>query len=107
MTIVSNSGKLRVEVRTSPTQPPPRGVISVELAVTDLSGSPVDGLATSIVPWMPAMGHGTSIVPTITPKGSGIYISTQVSLFMPGEWQLRTSFTGSASDYVAPSFQVQ
>ena len=106
-TLSTDSGRFRVEVRTAPDQPPARGEISVELLMRDTSGAPVDGLAVSVVPWMPAMGHGTSIEPVVTPKGEGKYLVTQVSLFMPGEWQLRTSIGGQVSDHVAPSFSIQ
>jgi hypothetical protein len=55
---------------------------------------------------MPAMGHGTSITPTATDMGSGVYAITDLSLFMPGEWELRTQFTGPVDDTAAPTFDV-
>ena len=97
----SDTGALTFEVRTSP-QPPAAGTCSVELTVKNASGAPVDGLALSVVPWMPAMGHGTSILAEVTPKGGGVYLVTDVSFFMPGDWELRTSVSGPVSDHVAP-----
>jgi YtkA-like len=97
----TDTGALKVEVRTSP-QPPAAGNLVVELTLTDPAGAPKDGLVLSVVPWMPAMGHGTSITPEVTPKGGGVYVITNVSLFMPGDWELRTSISGSATDHVAP-----
>jgi YtkA-like len=101
----SDSGKLRVEVRTSP-QPPPRGACAVELAVTDASSAPVDGLNVSVVPWMDAMGHGASIKTEVTPKGGGKYVVGNVSLFMPGTWTLRIAFAGPVDDHAAPLVDV-
>jgi hypothetical protein len=106
LTVPTDSGNLRVAVRTAPTQPPPRGTISAELTVTDATGKPQDGLTVTVVPWMPAMGHGSSVVPVVTAEGGGKYLVTRLSLYMAGQWQLRTSFDGPASDHAAPSFQV-
>jgi hypothetical protein len=93
-------------VRTSP-QPPPHGTIAVQLSVTQVAdGTPVDGLTLHVRPWMPAHDHGTSIVPTVKPGGKGEYLLTNVDLFMPGYWELQTNFSGPATDYVAPAFNV-
>jgi hypothetical protein len=82
-----------------------RGNHSLQYIVTNASdATPVDGLALSIVPWMPAMGHGTAITPTITELGDGVYQIDDVDLFMAGSWELRTTMP---SAYVAPSLQVQ
>lgn len=66
----------------------------------------MDGLAVSVVPWMAAHAHGTSVVPIVTPRGDGRYLVTEVALFMPGAWQLRTSFEGKITDRVAPTVDV-
>ena len=64
------------------------------------------------------MGHGTSLVPSVMETSPGIYLVTQVGLFMPGAWVLRTTISvtqagsssdpdaPSASDYVEPSFEI-
>jgi hypothetical protein len=102
----TDRGKLQVELVLSP-QPIAAGVDSAAYTVTDpTTHAPVDGLTLAIVPWMPAMGHGTSVVPTVTPAGSGQYTITDLSLFMPGEWQLRTKFTGQVDDSAEPTFSV-
>ncbi len=105
-TVKSQGGALSVAVRTSPSQPPPRGTCSVELTVTDAGGAPVDGLAVAVVPFMPSHGHGASVKPTVTPRGGGRYELTNVSLFMPGSWELRTTFTGKVEDRAAPIIDV-
>jgi hypothetical protein len=106
-TVTSSSGLLHVDLHAAPYQPLVAGVGCVELVVTDAStGASVDGLTVSMTPWMPAMGHGTSVTPVLTPLGQGRYVFTNVSLFMPGEWQLRTQFSGSVKDSVAPTFSV-
>lgn len=102
----SDSGALRIEVRTAPTQPPPRGTCTVELFVADPNGAARDGLTIDVVPWMPAMGHGTSVKPTIRAQGQGRYVLTDVSLFMPGTWELRAAFSGPVSDHARASIQI-
>jgi hypothetical protein len=104
-TIMTDSGTMRVEVRTSP-QPPSRGGIDAELTITDAStGAPRDGLTLQIRPWMPAMNHG-AIQATVTPEGDGKYLVTEVSLYMAGLWELRTTISGPVSDHVAPQFEI-
>jgi hypothetical protein len=105
-TVSSDGAKLRIEVRTSPEQPPSRGILAVEYRITGKDGAPVDGLTLSVVPWMPDMGHGTSITPTVTAMGDGTYVISDVELFMPGQWDLRTQVTGSLEDSVTPTFQI-
>jgi hypothetical protein len=104
-TLASGSGSLQIEVRTSP-QPPVRGVDAAQYTVTDAQHAPVLHLGLQVTPWMPDMGHGSSIVPTVEEQGNGVYVLTDVDLAMPGAWQLRTTFTGSVSDSVAPQFQI-
>lgn len=96
----TSAGGLHVDARTDP-QPPPRGTFDVELRVADPSGAPVDGLSLDVVPWMPAMGHGSSIVPNVTAQGGGRYTIGNVSMVMPGDWELRTNITGRLTDHVA------
>jgi len=59
---------------------------------------------------MPAMGHGTCCTPVFTDQGNGHYVSTDVSLFMPGEWELQTHLSnadsGTVEDTVNPTFDV-
>jgi YtkA-like len=104
---MSDGGKLQVALRSTPFQPLVAGLQCIELVVTDASsGATVDGLAITMTPWMPAMDHGASVTPLLTPLGQGRYVFTNVSLFMPGEWQLRTQFTGQVTDSVEPTFNV-
>ncbi len=105
-TLSSDEGKLVIEIRTAPDQPPGRGVDGVELLVKSSDGSPQDGLAISSLPWMPSMGHGTAVQPTVTERGQGRYALGNVYLYMPGRWELRTSFLGSVTDRVAPAFEI-
>ena len=108
VSLPSDSGGRTVEVRTSPEQPPGRGVSSVQLVIRDRSGAPVEGLALTVVPWMPDMGHGTSVVPSVTDQGHGVYLVSNVYLFMPGDWQLRTEVAaqGAPTDHVTADFQI-
>jgi hypothetical protein len=100
-TALSSTGSLMIEVRTSPDQPPSHGVLTVEFFVKNAGDSaPVDGLVMSAEPWMPSHGHGASVRPTVTPRGNGRYVLTNVDLYMPGSWQLRTAIAGPLSDRV-------
>jgi hypothetical protein len=106
-TLTSDQGKLAIILHSAPYQPLIVGLQCVELVVTDPStGAGIDGLAITMTPWMPAMGHGTSVTPLLTPLGQGRYVFTDVSLFMPGVWELRTQFSGPVEDSVDPTFHL-
>jgi hypothetical protein len=104
-TTMSDSNALVLDVRTSP-QPPSRGTNEVQLTVTRASdGTPVDGLTLDVEPWMSSMEHGTS-TPTVTPQGGGVYLVTEVYLYMPGLWTLRTTISGAMTDHATPQLAV-
>jgi hypothetical protein len=105
-TSTSSSGALSIAVSTCP-QPPSVGTNQIQLVITHASdGSPVDGLTLEVEPWMPSMGHGTSAT-TVTPQGAGIYLVTEVYLYMQGDWALRTTISGPMSDNAAPQLEIQ
>ena len=105
-TVTSDSGALVFALRTSP-QPPSLGTNAIQLSITKASdGSPVDGLTLDVEPWMPSMGHGTS-TPTVTAQGGGVYLVTEVYLYMQGVWALRTTVSGAMSDHAAPQLEIQ
>ncbi len=106
LTVMSDAGKLRVELTT------PESLVvgndQIEMLVTNMAdGSPLDGMTVGVVPYMPSMGHGTSVTPTVTAEGGGKYLVTNLYLFMPGTWELETSFSGPMSDHAEPTFQLQ
>ena len=103
--VTTESGTMTVEVRTQPS-PLIRGTSDIELRVTDAANQPVDGLQVTVVPWMVSHAHGTSVTPIVTPQGDGRYLAERVSLFMPGTWQLRTTFEGTVTDRATPSLDV-
>jgi YtkA-like protein len=105
-TLKTDHGGLSFEVRTAPTQPPSRGLISVEIVVTDAAGKPVDGLDLAVQPWMPDMGHGASTKPSIEAMGDGHYVVSHVACVMPGRWELRTSIAGAVNDSATVAFQI-
>ena len=105
MHVASAEGKLRIEVRSSP-QPLTRGVGAMELLVTDREGAAQTSLEVVAVPWMASHGHGASVVPSVTPMGGGRYVVTNIDLFMPGRWEIRTTMSGSVSDHVALAFDI-
>ena len=107
-TVVGDQGLVQTSVWTAPDQPPIRGNITVKLLIDDaVTHAPVDGLTLEIVPTMPAMGHGTSVVPQVTPQGAGVYIATDVTIFMAGQWNLDIGMTGTVTDHVTIPFDVQ
>jgi hypothetical protein len=102
----SSSGESKVAVRTSP-QPTVRGTNLVELTITNASdGLPRDGLLLDMKPWMPAMNHGSSAITSVVAEGGGKYLVSDVDLFMPGRWELRTSIAGRVNDHVAPPVDI-
>ncbi len=103
----SDGGLLRISVWSCPGQPPPRGLDTFQYDVSDASGAPRDGLDVTVTTFMPEMGHGASVVPTVTPEGQGLYLVSDVYLFMTGEWQLQTTFAGPVQDHATFTFQVQ
>lgn len=105
--VSSAEGRARVEIRTSPVQPPARGVISVELRIQSSDdGAPIDGLSLSPQLWMPTMGHGASVTPQVEALGEGRYVLRNVTLYMAGQWELRTALSGALTDEVTPTFDV-
>jgi hypothetical protein len=109
VTTATTSGALAVQVRSWP-DPPQQGFVYVEMTVTDADGgAPVEGLQLSVRPWMPAMNHGVSAHPVVTEEdgGGGKYLVTNLDLFMSGEWDLQTTFSGPIGGYAAPALEVQ
>lgn len=106
-TTTSDSGKLRLEIRTSP-QPPAKGPADVEVTVLDAETSaPVDGLAIRVSPWMGSMGHGSNSVDSV-PQGGGRYVAREVLFSMSGKWELKLVVSGSVEDTAeTPSFEVR
>jgi hypothetical protein len=108
VTVPSASKALSVEAWTAPEQPPASGLLSVKFQVTDAkTGNAVDGLVLNVVPEMPSMGHGTSVQPTVAAQGNGVYLASNVDLFMAGEWDLDITITGAAADSVTVPIDVQ
>ncbi len=105
-TATSASGALRLELRTLPAQPPPRGLVTVEYTVRDAEGRPRDDLEMKITPWMPAMGHGTRTSFSVEPQGEGRYVASRLGLFMPGRWELRTTIDSPVSDSATVILQI-
>jgi hypothetical protein len=104
-TVSSSSGGLNVEVRWAPATPV-RGQDAASLTFLDPNGSVVDGLVVDVVPWMPAHGHGTSVQPIVTPSGRGVVVASPVYLYMPGEWQLRMTISGTVDDSAIATVQI-
>jgi hypothetical protein len=103
----SDSGALRIEVRTAPIQPPARGTSSVELRVTVDDEEPLESIDVAVLAWMPEMGHGSSTAPSVEDLGHGVYVLSNVGFYMPGTWELRSTFKGEFEDHAVLPVPVQ
>lgn len=103
----SRSGGLQLTLRWSPAIPV-KGNNAAELTIVDATTlASVDGLALSVVPWMPAHGHGTSAQPVVTAgEGPGVFVVTPLYLFMAGEWQLRMTLSGALTDAAIATVEI-
>ena len=104
-TATSDSGALHLAMIGHPS-PLVVGDNEVDFLVTDSTGTPVDGLNMTVVPFMPAMDHGTATT-TVVPMGGGHYSAQNIYAFMPGRWILETTFAGPIDDHATPSFEIQ
>ena len=106
--ITSNSGALRIIVRSGEAESLVRGKNELEFTIERWSdGTPVTGLEAQLAPFMPAMGHGSPSLSTASAVGSGRYLFSDVELTMPGLWELRTRISGTVRDDVAPLLEVR
>lgn len=107
--VTTDAGSYRVALHSAPDAVPSRGNNTLRFVVTRASdGAPASGLSLDVVPWMPAMGHGASVKPTVAPGAeAGTYIVSNVNLFMPGLWEIRTTIGGETSDHVTAQFDVR
>ncbi|MDB4947040.1 MAG: hypothetical protein JWP97_6574 [Labilithrix sp.] len=107
--VTGDASALRIAIHSAPAAQPSRGVNALRLVVTRVAdGAPAAGLDVSVTPWMPAMGHGASVSPTVRAAAEpGVYIAENVSLFMPGLWEIRTTIGGATSDHATAQFEIQ
>jgi len=101
-TATSTACNVTFDVYSAP-DPLVRGPSSIEL----VTNGPKDGLAITMVPFMPAMGHGSATTPAVVDEGNGVYVASDVVMPMPGTWQLRTTIGGACSDSLVIDVDVQ
>ncbi|HMI93092.1 MAG TPA: FixH family protein [Polyangiales bacterium] len=86
---------------------PKVGDHDAELALVDGQGDRVSGAEVEITPFMPAHGHGAAKV-AATEIAPGRYVAEQLSLFMPGLWELRVRVVeGDAEGRLSATFEVR
>lgn len=74
--------------------PPDKGDNRWEIALSDASGTPVEGAEITVLPFMPDHGHGTSVMAEVSPgEAPGLYILDPVNLHMAGLWEIRLSIS--------------
>jgi hypothetical protein len=106
VTLEAAESKLVIEVRTAPSQPPERGISTIQLVVRDRNQVLQEGIDVQATPWMPSMGHGASVLPTVSSPSKGTYVLDGVYMFMPGRWELRTAFSGRVTDSATAAFDI-
>ncbi len=106
-TLTTDDGAFVLEVRTAPHQPPTRGRTEVELRITDAEGEPLDGVALTVVPFMPDMAHASSSEPEVEPLGDGRYEVGPVDMVMSGRWELLTTIEGPVRDSAKVAFEIE
>jgi hypothetical protein len=105
--VTSVSGALQLQVFEQVDRPVSRGVNALRLGVwSSEAGAGVPGLTLTVTPWMPVMGHGSAVLPTVTPDEGG-FIIEDLSLPMPGQWELRCTFEGPVTDHALVHFDLQ
>ncbi|HEY2899591.1 MAG TPA: FixH family protein [Polyangia bacterium] len=77
--------------------PEVRGSNTWQVAIADMSGAPVDGIAMSVSPYMPDHQHGTSLVPAVTAQNGGNYQISPLYLYMTGYWEITVNLTPPAA----------
>jgi hypothetical protein len=86
---------------------PAVGDHDVELELVDAQGEPLRGAEIEITPFMPAHGHGSTEV-TASETEAGHYLAEDVSLFMPGLWELRVHVVdGGVEGRLIATFEVR
>jgi hypothetical protein len=99
MHVTSAAGAFTIKLLDSSPGPPVKGTNTWNVEIDDAqSGAPLDGLAISVMPWMPDHGHGTSAQVGVMPAGGGTYTLMPVYLYMSGFWQVKMSITETADD---------
>jgi hypothetical protein len=84
--------------------PPVKGNNTWTVQVEDVeTGTALDGLTLTILPWMVLHNHGTLEV-TVTPSGEpGQYTLAPMYLYMSGVWDVRFTIVGAPTDVGAAS----
>ena len=99
MSLTGKQGQFKVELTSSAPAPPYKGDNTWMIKVTDAaSGSGIDGLQVSALPFMPDHNHPTPIKVVVTPMpqtAPGVYQLKPVNLFMAGVWETTITMTRS------------
>lgn len=94
----TEAGLWRLSYATDPSPIPFNDPFEATWAVEALDGAP-EAAGLLVEPWMPAHGHGGATNPTTTPVEGG-FVTTDLQLHMPGEWELRLRVDGDGVDDV-------
>ena len=80
----------------------PRTLQTVRVAITDITGQPIENAQISVAGGMPQHGHGLPTRPRVTAHaGNGVYVIEGVRFNMRGWWEFKLSIaTAAATDLV-------
>jgi hypothetical protein len=93
-----SSSQINVQLVSDPA-PPAKGDNTWTLTITDLEGTPIDGLSLDSDPFMPDHGHGTPLQEEVTAgANAGEYVLAPINLWMPGYWEVEISASGDGID---------
>jgi hypothetical protein len=105
--ISSEGGDLLGRFTPDP-DPPTFGDNALDLELATADGTPIEGAAVTLSPFMDAMGHGSPEVPVVEELGGGEYRATNIVYSMTGEWRLTIAVdTGSVTDSFVMLYQVE
>jgi hypothetical protein len=102
----SMSGALTLRIMAAQPTSPTRGNNVWNVALHDAKGGAVQDAAIALKPFMIDHGHGSSLVPQIKAMGGGVYEVDNLSLFMPGVWQMTFTITPASGPVDTVQFDV-
>ncbi len=86
--LTKDGAAYRVRVEAADPADPVRGDNAWTLMITDLEGSPIEGVVVDAKPWMPDHGHGSAVEEEVIEMGGGEYQVAPLNLFMAGYWEV-------------------
>lgn len=93
---LTEAGRWALSYTAEPSPIPFNAPFSLRWSV-EARGDAPEATALWVEPWMPAHGHGGTTTPTSAPVEGG-FLTTDLMLHMPGEWELQLRVEGDGAD---------